>query len=158
MSRTRQVPLSGLVDDEAASVLRHNLVTPINLIVGYCDLLIGEAVDLGVSSRMAPLRSIRSFGYQLLRLIDQSLLSNLPGRSVADIQDLGRSLNGPALVLLQACDDLIAASRPLDEVPNDFDEDLEKIRGAVAQMLLMADILVLGQFAEETKPRALRSN
>jgi len=158
MSCIRQVPPTSLVDDEVASVLRHDLVTPINLIVGYCDLLIYEAVDLGDSSRLASLRSIRSLGYLLLKSIDQSLLSNLPNRSVADIQALGQSLNGPSMTLLQRCDALIVASAPLDASTNDFNDDLQKIRSAVAQMILMADSLVSGQFAGENKATALRSD
>ena len=139
------------VANEIAAVLRHDLVTPINLIVGYCDLLLSEAADSGRTARMAPLRAIRGSGYVLLSAIDQVLLSDQPPRPVAEIQQLARGLEEPTADLMESCDALITACRADDDWTN-FADDVGKIRSAGSRMLEMARSLGAGRFPEIPHP------
>lgn len=147
MSGTRSAPLTEPVANDVASILRHDLVTPINLIVGYCDLLISEAVDSGRPARVAPLRSIRSLGFDLLHLIDQVLLTDHPERSVGDLQHLANALEGTAERLVASCD-LLEVAGGTTEDGEDFVGDLAKIREAGVRMLMMAQALAAGRLPE----------
>ncbi len=147
MFGARQNSISNRVANEVASLLRHDLVTPINLIVGYCDLLTGEMIELGETELLAQLRTIRSFGFILLGLIDQALLTDQPDRSVTDLQILAQALCGPATALVRTCDVLSDSTRR-EPRREDFDDDLQKIRSAGLQMIEMADLLAQGQIPE----------
>ena len=143
MLGTRQNSTNRRFANEAASVLRHDLVTPINLIVGYSDLLMGELIDRGEGSRLVLLRSIRASGFALLRLIDQTLLADQPERSIADLEELAQAMNGPAMTLVQTCGTL-SESIAEDAYRDDFADDVQKIRAAGLQMIEMAKSMAQG--------------
>ncbi len=151
MSGTRPVTLTEPVAGDVASILRHDLVTPINLIVGYCDLLISEAVESSRATSVAPLRSIRALGFTLLRLIDQALLSDQPERSLSDIQELASSLEEPVGSLVERCDALESSAQPGEDGDN-FIDDLLKIRSAGVRLLVMAQTLAAGRFPATDEP------
>ncbi len=62
-------PLSG----EALKTLRHDLRTPINHILGYTDMLVEDAGEIGITQYEDALRRIRAGGRALLELIQSSL-------------------------------------------------------------------------------------
>jgi len=144
MTGTPRDSISDRVANEVASVLRHDLVTPINLIVGYCDLLMIETTERGETARLAPLRSIRSSGFAMLHLIDQTLLTDQPDRSVADLEELAQAMGGPAAALVRTCDNL-SDSIDGDASRSDFIDDLRKIRAAGLQMIEMAKNIAQGR-------------
>lgn len=134
------------------SVLRHELVTPINLIVGYCELLAAEATDQGISSRLAPLQSIRQLGFTILQAVDQILLTDANPRFPADIELLGRQLTPPAAKLVQLCRRLQAATEADSNTP-DFAVDLGKIHLAGMQMHQMAEAMARGSLTLASQPQ-----
>lgn len=51
---------------------RHALRTPLNQIIGYCDLLIDEATERGLYDQIVDLRKIQKAGKDLLALLEES--------------------------------------------------------------------------------------
>ena len=141
----RPQPASTPIDDETAALIRHDLVNPINLIVGYTDLLLGDLVDSGRASESSLLESIRDCGFRLLRRIDGTLLVDGPGRSAADVEKWGRALGGPTSLLVRQCDDLLelfAGRAPEGQPPGEaveFADDIRKIRAAGLRMHELAE-------------------
>ena len=129
------------------SVLRHDLVTPINLIVGYCELLIAESADLGMTARVAPLQSIRQAGYHLLGSIDQTLLTSDERRYPADVKELAEKLTTPATNLVSACAELVDSTQA-DPDGQTLASDLEKIRLAADRLRSIAQEMRLGWLPE----------
>ena len=56
--------------------LRHELRTPINHIVGYAELLLDEAEDLGLEAVIDDLRKIHQAGIELLSLVNDALAAD----------------------------------------------------------------------------------
>ncbi|MFA4901323.1 MAG: adenylate/guanylate cyclase domain-containing protein [Desulfobaccales bacterium] len=56
--------------------LRHELRTPLNAIIGYSELLLGDADDLGLAAYVSDLNQILSAGQQLLEIINVLLDAN----------------------------------------------------------------------------------
>ncbi len=56
--------------------LRHELRTPLNAIIGYSELLLGDADDLGLATYVSDLNQILSAGHQLLEIINDLLDAN----------------------------------------------------------------------------------
>jgi len=56
--------------------LRHELRTPLNAIIGYSEMLLGDADDLGLADYVSDLNQILSAGQQLLEIIDDLLDPN----------------------------------------------------------------------------------
>ena len=65
--------MSGELTGEALKKLRHDLRTPINHILGYTDMLVEDAAEIGIAAFVEPLRKIRAGGRTLLELIQSSL-------------------------------------------------------------------------------------
>jgi adenylate cyclase len=56
--------------------LRHELRTPLNAIIGYSEMLLGDADDLGLAAYVSDLNQILSAGHQLLEIINDLLDPN----------------------------------------------------------------------------------
>src|SRR5665647_1519023 len=56
--------------------LRHELRTPLNAIIGYSEMLLGDASDLGLADYVSDLNQILSAGHQLLEIINDLLDPN----------------------------------------------------------------------------------
>ena len=56
--------------------LRHELRTPLNAIIGYSEMLLGDADDLGLADYVSDLNQILSAGHQLLEIINDLLDPN----------------------------------------------------------------------------------
>jgi len=131
----------GRVAPGAASLLRHDLIAPINHILGYCDLLVDDAEARGRAFRSQGLRSVRSLGKQALGAIDRALDRAADGGRPVDVAALGHELRGPAAAIGEACNAIEeASSRAPDR--RAFLEDLAKIREAAARLALMAGQMV----------------
>ena len=129
------------------SILRHDLVTPINLIVGYCELLSAEAADQGMTARVASLQSIRQVGFHLLGSIDQALLTSTERRFLNDVQELARNLATPAAELVRSCEELLWATQVDPDGPT-VTADLAKIRSAADRLQNMAQEMSRGWLPE----------
>ena len=56
--------------------LRHELRTPLNAIIGYSEMLLGDADELGLADYVSDLNQILSAGHQLLEIINDLLDPN----------------------------------------------------------------------------------
>jgi signal transduction histidine kinase len=122
----------------AASMLRHDLVNPINQILGYAELLVDDADRQGWASRAERLRSIREMGRRALESIDDALLREPdpdPGH-LPDLQSLADGVGGLSDAIGEVCRTLEGAP---SEVPDrtTFLDDLGRIREAAAMLSAM---------------------
>lgn len=106
--------------------LKHDLRTPINHIMGYSELLVEEATDLGDSPSAAHFSTIDKTGETLLKVLDQSLPSSADWSTehFADLQTHARPL----------VETIIALSSP-GKCPADYAEILDKINQAANNFL-----------------------
>ena len=115
------------------SNLRHELRTPVNQIVGYCEMLLEDAAEPQHASRQQPLRNALAAVREVLKLIDFALPTNTNAIGREGIASLYESLNGPQTRIIDAMSDLLRdeASTPQD----DFIEDVCRIRDAAERLL-----------------------
>ena len=126
---------------EAAALLRHDLITPVNHILGYCDLLVDDAEENGRIYRLQSLRVVRTLGKEALGAIDRALARALDGDGPAEIASLGRALLAPSAAIVEACNAMAEASSGASDGPG-FLDDLAKIREAGARLVLIAEQMV----------------
>jgi CheY-like chemotaxis protein len=75
--------------------LRHELRTPINHIVGYAELLLDEADDLGLVTVIDDLRKIHQAGTELLSLVNGALAAERLATAGPDLDQLSGALRTP---------------------------------------------------------------
>ena len=66
-----EVPLAGT--PPTAARVRHDLLTPINGIIGYAGILLEDAADLGRTEMQGPLEEIRSGAREIADVVRQTL-------------------------------------------------------------------------------------
>lgn len=117
---------------------RHDLLTPVNHILGFCSLLIDAAEDLGRPERLSRLRGLREDGGRVLEMIELALPRHPTPDHVPDYPLLADRLTIPLGAIVLACDDL--GSAPSDDSPDreEFLDDLAKIRRASHLLVEMA--------------------
>ena len=119
--------------------LRHEMLTPINAVLGYTDILLDEVEEQGLEVLEPDLKKIRTAGAQLLDLVDTLLSPDgiEAGLSRIDVEELGRTLRHNLRTPLNAIigysemlmEDAVAAGRP------EIVADLEKIHQAAARFV-----------------------
>ena len=118
---------------ERVSALRHDLRTPVNHIVGYCELLLEDADGPEHESRRALLRDALDAVRDALTLINTSLPSSGHGVTQGSVESLYEQLHVPRARIMTALAGLIPA-----DADDDFDEaftaDVARIRDATAQL------------------------
>ena len=124
-------------DRHAASLLRHDMVTPVNQILGYADLLIAEAEDQGRAYRAQSLRSIRSMGRRALAVIDDALIRDPSLGRPPDLAALAPGVVGPSAAIVEACRALEEASAQATDRAS-FLEDLGRVQDAAVILAEMA--------------------
>jgi adenylate cyclase len=125
----------------ALAHVRHELRTPVNAILGYSEMLLEDATEAGEADAAADLRRIREAGGELLALIDAILdparaggggeaeLAGYAAQIRADLRNPINAVVGYSEMLLEAGPAGMAA-------------DLERIRGAAAQLLELSSDIV----------------
>ena len=125
------------LDMDAASTLRHDLVTPINHILGYCEILVEDADEKGKVYRSRSVRSVQELGRLALNAIDRALVTPGDGLRPLDLPGMGRALLGPCSAIVEACRAIEEASGPSRDSSPFFD-DLTRIREAAGQLTVRA--------------------
>ena len=147
---TSQGTCQKLTDSRAKKILlanlRHELLTPVNAIVGYSEMLLEDLADQGQTNFTPDLQKINLCGTQLLSLIHTILDPNKLESSSAnlDIASFGRTirleLRTPLNAAIGYCELL------LEEATADLVPDLNKIHAAAKHLLTMIDdIITLSQ-------------
>src|SRR3954463_8502371 len=110
---------------DAIAKFRHDLLTPVNHIIGYCEILIEDAEGSGQEAMLAGLQSILHRGRQLLEDIEHAL-PGAANASVADLPALRRRLLAPLGEILEACDGMRWGADAA--ALSGFADDLAKVR------------------------------
>lgn len=89
--------------EERLSKTRHDLRTPLNHIIGYCEILIEDAEDEGSNALIPDLKKVQSAGRQLLELMGTLLSSDhLLSAAAAREQKPERQVATPTAIDLKA--------------------------------------------------------
>ncbi len=82
-------------DQEALTRLRHSLRTPLNQIIGYCEMLMEAAEETGVTDILGDLKRIHTSGGQLLALINDALAPWKIETGKLDVESMRRDMRTP---------------------------------------------------------------
>ena len=122
-----------LLSAEEVSRLRHDLRTPVNHIVGYCELLLEDAAETGDASKVGALREAIATAREVLGMIEGALPSSGAGVSQADVVALRERMRAPHDRILRAMDTLHPAEGRAPTA--EFSADVAKVRRATGQLL-----------------------
>lgn len=124
--------MSGTVlSAEEIAHLRHELRTPVNQIVGYCELMLEEAQELKHSDRVAQLNEALNAVREVTRLIDSSLPVTATEVGEDSIRALYQSFSLPQNRIIEAMSALLKVSAP----ESSFVADVCRVRDAAERLL-----------------------
>ncbi|HET7024404.1 MAG TPA: protein kinase [Gemmatimonadales bacterium] len=112
------------------SALRHDLRTPVNHIVGYCELLLEDAATDADDARRTALRAALASARDVLALIDGTLSASGQDVTPGAIDALHTRLRAPHDRILAAMDALRSPA-----AGDGFSADVERIRHATGRLL-----------------------
>jgi len=126
--------------------LRHELRTPLNAIIGYSEMLLGDADDLGLADYVSDLNQILSAGQQLLEIINDLLDPNqvASGDVVFNLESLVANLHYRVRIPLNSVIGLseILLENATDQKLVDLVADLKKIHSAAELFLSRVNEIV----------------
>ena len=93
-------------DTAALRALRHDLRTPINPILGYCELIVEEAGDAAPPAMLAGIRELHAAGTQMLKLTNEVFSEQPSALRESGILALRREFRAPAGVAAALCTEL----------------------------------------------------
>ncbi len=115
------------------AALRHDLRTPVNHIVGYCELLLEEAADDADDRRRAALRAALDAARDVLAQIEAALPATGKTVTPSAIEALRTRMSEPHDRILAAMDVLHPAGTATP--PSGFGADVAKVRHATGRLL-----------------------
>lgn len=122
---------SDTLSAHALSELRHELRTPINQIVGYCEMLLEDATAADNAARRAALEEALAAVRDALTTIDRALPAGRTDVRPAEAEALTDTLSLPR-------DKILRATAPLlDDAERAFVADIRKIRSAAERLGLL---------------------
>jgi signal transduction histidine kinase len=128
------------VNSTALAELRHNLRTPINHVLGYTEMLMEDAADLGHGEALEALRGIQGAARQILTRINEALAPARASLAQVDLQALCEDLQAPVNRIVGLCESLDAQTQGWE--PPNWSRDLQKIMaGAAALFSLVREAL-----------------
>ena len=126
--------------------LRHELRTPLNAIIGYSEMLLGDADDLGLADYVSDLNQILSAGHQLLEIINDLLDPNqvASGDVVFNLESLVANLHYKVRIPLNSIIGFseILLENATDQRLVDLIADLKKIHSAAELFLSRVNEIV----------------
>ncbi len=117
---------------ESVSELRHELRTPVNHIVGYCEMLLEDALEADRTDHRVALEDTLGVAREVLDLINTGLPPSeeeIPRRSVVELVE---SLREPQRRIVNIMTSLLDGGAPPDET---FADDVRKIIGAAERLV-----------------------
>jgi signal transduction histidine kinase len=114
-----------------ARTLKHELRTPINHIVGYSELLVDCADDVGRRGAATQARIIHARATALARLMESKLLTLVDGADQAYLSDLRDSIL-PRVEEIAA--EALSSPAPLD---SSYTRDLARLRSAADTLAIL---------------------
>lgn len=125
--------VAGTLTASQVATLRHELRTPVNHIVGYCELMLEDVADGPGGLRGSALRSAITSAREVITLIDTALSASGRDVTTGDVAALQQRLQPPHDQIMAAVHTLTAEAAD-DEV--DFRTDVERVRRATGQLLV----------------------
>jgi adenylate cyclase len=126
--------------------LRHELRTPLNAIIGYSEMLLGDADDLGLAGYVSDLNQILSAGHQLLEIINDLLDPNqvASGDVVFNLESLVANLHYKVRIPLNSIIGFseILLENAAEQERIDIIVDLKKINSAAELFLSRVNEIV----------------
>ena len=126
--------------------LRHELRTPLNAIIGYSEMLLGDADDLGLADYVSDLNQILSAGHQLLQIINDLLAPHqvASGDVVFNLESLVANLHYQVRIPLNSVIGFseILLENATDQRLVDLIADLKKIHSAAELFLCRVNEIV----------------
>jgi CheY-like chemotaxis protein len=119
---------TGTLSAQALSALRHDLRTPINQIMGYCEMLLEDASAAELAARRAALEDALAAVRDALTTIDRALPSGRDDVPATEAEALSDTLRVPREKILRATDSL------LSDADRGFVADVRKIRSAAERL------------------------
>jgi hypothetical protein len=116
------------------SRLRHDFVTPVNHILGFCELLIDDAHAHGFLDWVGPFETIQKLAWEATAAIDGVFQEAIRDDRLVDRSVLGSRLKSPCETIVTICEAIRQASESRSLSPT-FLEDLEKVHEAASQLL-----------------------
>lgn len=124
-------------DHEGLSKLRHALRTPLNQIIGYCELLMETAEETGTTDLLPELRRIHSGGGELLALINDALAAWKIEAGKVDFAALRDHLRVPLGGVINLTGQSLAKAQAAGQAA--IAKDLEKIVLAAQNLLSLSE-------------------
>lgn len=134
--RAGQTPPPPEEGDSLANV-RHSLRTPLNQIIGYCELMLEELGDLDNPDFIGDLKKIHTAGGQLLSLISDALAPWKLESGTLDLDNLRLEMRTPLNLIIgysELCQE-VAEEQQRERVL----ADLQKVTGAAKNLLALLD-------------------
>jgi len=126
--------------------LRHELRTPLNAIIGYSEMLLADADDLGLADYVSDLNQILSAGHQLLQIINDLLAPHQVASTdvVFNLESLVANLHYKVRIPLNSIIGFseILLENATDQRLVDLIADLEKIHSAAELFLSRVNEIV----------------
>lgn len=141
----------GLLSAAEVSALRHDLRTPVNHIVGYCELLLEDAEAAGHASRRAALADALAAVREALGTIESGLPSSGERVTRPAVESLYRQLEGPRDRIISAATAL-AATATAGSDP-EFEADVRRIAEAARRLAAPASPGAAGAAPVAPAPR-----
>lgn len=126
------------IDRSPAARFRHDLLTPVNHIVGYASLLLDAAQDSGKTDRWPTLHILVEQGRRVQDTIEEWLPSDPATQDRPDYSAMADQLATVAGLILEGCDSLEQAAALDDTDRAEFLADLSGIRVATLRLVDMA--------------------
>jgi CheY-like chemotaxis protein len=141
---------SSVLSPEEVSALRHDLRTPVNHIVGYCELLLEDAEGEGHAPRRAALEAALATVREVLVMINTSLPSSGVNVTGEDVASLYQRLHAPQSRIMEILATLtLPGEREEDPA---FEADVGRIRQATEQLVAVRKPAGSGEREAEAGP------
>ena len=144
------------IDSKSLGKLRHDLRTPINQVIGYCELLLEDtSIDTGYTR---DLERIKFAGWQLLTALNTYLGDQSLSNRSLDTSKLQQDLRTPVDHIIGYSELLMEQAQSQERT--DILQDLQRIHGAAANWLqrMEAALLALSDSRRLPGPEAMSSN
>lgn len=124
---------SEILSRENISHLRHELRTPVNQIVGYCELMLEDAQEPAFAHRQQSLKEALAAVREVMALIDSALPPTKSNLGEDAIRSLYQALHKPQTRIIDAMSGLLKVSAPAAD--ESFVADVCRVRDAAERLL-----------------------
>lgn len=122
-----------LLTADETSKLRHDLRTPVNHIVGYCEMLVDDATEAGQADRQRALERAIALAREALQAINGALTTETGTVPRARLAELHESLRAPRERIAETMTALLAEADPNE---TNFVDDVNRVIESARKLAL----------------------